>query len=116
MPRRADPVERAPVEAKEEAEAPRDVVVSSGARGEVAEVSKVEAASASSNPTRSAIFSLAASRLNIEEDQESGRMIYQFIDRSSGEVIKQLPAEELLSEARSANPAQKEGLFVDRSA
>jgi uncharacterized FlaG/YvyC family protein len=35
-------------------------------------------------------------KLRIDQDEETGRFIYQSIDKETGEVIRQFPAEELL--------------------
>ena len=39
---------------------------------------------------------LSAIRLVIEEDRDSGSFVYKTLDRVTGEVIKQIPREEVL--------------------
>ena len=52
--------------------------------------------------------------LRIQEDQQSGRIVYQTIDNESGEVKKQYPADEILRSIRYLRALQ--GLMVDRRA
>ncbi len=52
--------------------------------------------------------------LRIEEDTISGRTIYQAVDKDSGEVLKQFPAEEILKSVRFLRFMT--GMMVDRKA
>lgn len=51
-------------------------------------------------------------RLSIDEDQDSGDIVYKVVDQKTGEILNQWPREELLRHARIAR-AQYEGLVVD---
>ena len=44
-------------------------------------------------------------RLVIEQDRESGTFIYKTLDRATGEVLLQLPREDILKVLRSAGYA-----------
>lgn len=52
--------------------------------------------------------------LRIEEDQISGRIVYSAIDKDTGEVVRQFPAEEILRSIRFLRLLT--GVMVDRSA
>ncbi|MBC6980600.1 hypothetical protein H8B08_02435 [Caulobacter sp. 17J80-11] len=49
-------------------------------------------------------------RLVIEQDPESGTFIYRTVDRRTGEVVQQLPREELLKWRR--DPAYVAGSLI----
>lgn len=51
-------------------------------------------------------------RLVIEEDQETGKFVYRIIDRTTGEVIKQFPREEVLRMQQSVNAVR--GAILDK--
>lgn len=50
-------------------------------------------------------------KLSIDVDDESGLFVYKGIDKQSGEVVSQFPAEEIL--ALIASYREKEGIVVD---
>lgn len=50
-------------------------------------------------------------RLVIEEDEKSGAIVYKTLDRRTGEVVRQLPREEVLR--LKDDPAYGPGDFVD---
>ncbi len=52
--------------------------------------------------------------LRIERDTDTGRIIFQTIRSSTGEVIRQVPSEQMVSLAKSIREAQ--GLLVDQDA
>ena len=52
--------------------------------------------------------------LRIEEDRISGRVVYSAVDKDTGEVIKQFPAEQILRSIRYLRLLT--GVMVDRSA
>ena len=52
--------------------------------------------------------------LRIQEDQITGRIIYQSVDKETGEVIKQFPAEQILRSIRFLRLLT--GVMVDRRA
>ncbi len=52
-------------------------------------------------------------RLRIEEDEASGLFVYQFVDKTSGEVVRQFPAEEILKLITRIRKA--EGIVLDES-
>lgn len=54
-----------------------------------------------------------SSRLQIEEDKESGLFVYQTIDKKSGEVVRQFPPEEILKLITRIRKA--EGIIVDEN-
>ena len=43
-------------------------------------------------------FDLQQTRLAIEFSEEANRFIYRFIDRNTGEIIKELPQEEVINQ------------------
>ncbi|MDE2487859.1 MAG: flagellar protein FlaG [Alphaproteobacteria bacterium] len=53
-------------------------------------------------------------RLNIERDQASGQFIYKFVDPKTGQVIQQIPNEEILRMRTAAEYAA--GRVVDTRA
>lgn len=114
-PRRPDAIERVPVEQRQEAVETKDVSNASGARGEVPQKDVVENAEGSAVKSKAAIYSLMASRLDLDKDEATGQVIYRFVDRQTGEVIRQLPEEEMLRELKAAGPTEN-GSFVDKKA
>lgn len=56
----------------------------------------------------------ANTKLSIDVDDESGLFVYKGIDKSSGEVVSQFPAKEVL--ALIAYYREAEGLVVDETA
>ena len=57
------------------------------------------------SPAQATQDNLANARLVIEQDSETGAYVYKSLDRITGEVLRQLPREEvvkLLSDARYA--------------
>ena len=54
---------------------------------------------------------LGTSRLRINQDNDSGRFIYESVDRESGEVLKQFPPEQVLQVL--AFSRQAEGIVLD---
>lgn len=50
-------------------------------------------------------------RLVIEEDADTGQFVYKTMDRSTGEVVRQFPRDELLRKA--AEDSYAAGLVVD---
>lgn len=52
--------------------------------------------------------------LRIDRDSETGRIIFQTIRSSTGEVLRQVPSEQMVSLAKSIREAQ--GLLIDREA
>lgn len=53
-------------------------------------------------------------RLRIEQDEETGRFVYRSIDKETGEVVRQFPAEEMLNLIARFRDAA--GLIVDSKA
>lgn len=56
----------------------------------------------------------ANTKLSIDVDDESGLFVYKSVDKKSGEVVSQFPAEEVL--ALIAYYREAEGLVVDETA
>ena len=54
------------------------------------------------------------SRLVIEEDADSGRFVHKFVDRDTGEVLKQWPDQEFLARAKEISDVL--GLWLDKRA
>lgn len=52
--------------------------------------------------------------LRIDRDSDTGRIIFQTVRSDTGEVVRQVPSEEMVSLAKSIREAQ--GLLVDRVA
>jgi uncharacterized FlaG/YvyC family protein len=52
------------------------------------------------------------SKLQIEQDKETGTFIYRTVDSETGEIIRQWPPEQLLKLRESL--AQMEGMLVDK--
>lgn len=52
--------------------------------------------------------------LRIDQDLETGRIVFQTVRASTGEVIRQVPSEQMVTLARSIREAQ--GLLIDRQA
>lgn len=52
--------------------------------------------------------------LRIDRDAETGRIIFQTVRTTTGEVLRQVPSEQMVSLAKSIREAQ--GLLVDRQA
>ena len=57
---------------------------------------------------------LEETELRIDRDSDTGRIIFQTVRSDTGEVIRQVPSEEMVSLAKSIREAQ--GLLVDRVA
>lgn len=51
---------------------------------------------AAAKPTKEVAHQSADLRLIIEEDEASGTIVYKTLDRRTGEVVQQLPREEVL--------------------
>lgn len=62
-----------------------------------------------------AVTSASASRLNIERDDTTGSVVYKFVDKATGEIVRQIPDEELLERARTRRD-NIEGVLVDATA
>lgn len=71
---------------------------------------RVDRVQAPTTPRESAIQS-ADLRLVIEEDEKSGAIVYKTLDRRTGEVVRQLPREEVLR--LKDDPAYDPGDLVD---
>ncbi|GGO12983.1 hypothetical protein GCM10007972_18680 [Iodidimonas muriae] len=56
---------------------------------------------------------IGSARLRIDQDEESGRVVFQSVDRDSGEVINQFPPETILKLIASIREA--EGIVLDTS-
>jgi|SRR5215470_11981071 len=54
----------------------------------------------------------ANSKLQIEQDKETGTFIYRTVDSETGEIIRQWPPEQLLKLRESL--AEMEGMLVDK--
>lgn len=52
--------------------------------------------------------------LRIDRDSDTGRIIFQTVRSNTGEVLRQVPSEQMVSLAKSIREAQ--GLLVDREA
>ena len=64
---------------------------------------------------------VSRTRLAFSVDDSSGRMIVSILDKDTSEVVRQIPAEELLAiarhiEERLKSDGQAEGLFVEDQA
>lgn len=64
-----------------------------------------------SRPPKDAAPQSADLRLVIEEDEQSGAIVYKTLDRRTGEVVRQLPREEVLR--LKDDPAYGPGEIVD---
>ena len=56
-------------------------------------------------------------RLRIDKDEGTGDFIYRFVDKSTGEVVKEFPPEklrDLVAAQRNATKSASEGAVVDR--
>lgn len=63
---------------------------------------------------------LTPSELSIREDKESGRIVFKVINPKTGEILRQVPSEEILAMARklrqiSESGAQPAGVLVDQN-
>jgi flagellar protein FlaG len=56
----------------------------------------------------------ASSKLQIEQDEETGAFIYRSVDPETGEVLRQWPSEDILK--LRASLRDMEGLLVDKKA
>jgi flagellar protein FlaG len=62
-------------------------------------------------PPKDAAHQNADLRLVIEEDEQSGAIVYKTLDRRTGEVVRQLPREEVLR--LKDTPSYDPGAIVD---
>ncbi len=53
-------------------------------------------------------------QLKVDRDDDTGRIIFQTVVKETGEVIRQVPSEEMVSLAKSMNAGK--GLLVDKEA
>ncbi len=69
------------------------------------------------------VVSIKGWYLNISKDNELGKTIVKLLDKDSGEVIRQIPSEELLSiskrfrelEQSGLDESHRKGLLFDKS-
>ena len=114
-PVRPDAVEHTAIQSQQDEQADSRVKVDNAVGGAIGSSDDLEVARGETASPVQAALSLTASRLNIDRDEKTGNVIYKFVDRVTGEIVKQMPAEELIEQAQRL-AANREGLFFDETA
>lgn len=114
-PVRPDAVERAAVEKREEAKSEGRTKVANAESAASAQTDEVVNAEGVEQVQPQAPLSLSSSsRLDIDRDKVTGNVVYTFTDRVTGEVVRQLPPEEMIEQAQRL-AANRKGLLVDET-